>query len=257
MGVPFNRTPEGLLDFRRFGGPLPSHCLRRQPPLGSSSFTHSIGRFAATSPRARSRSMKAGSSSPLCSTPKVPPAESPRWTSAPWSCAPSRPTPSSSAPAATEPSLESPPIQSFAPDQLNQHFISREPTTRTASSSRSIPPPSPAKTSSASCPNQPAAKVAAFGSEDKNDKRAAQSIPEGDRWYFLEEMVPQVRQPRPARRRHPRHLQGRLRTRHGHRRSADGLPRRLPPRAGAPEQARKASLKSTRSSLGTIPAKFP
>ena len=30
MGVPFNRTPEGLLDFRRFGGTLyQPHCLCR------------------------------------------------------------------------------------------------------------------------------------------------------------------------------------------------------------------------------------
>ena len=30
MGVPFNRTPEGLLDFRRFGGTLiPPDCICR------------------------------------------------------------------------------------------------------------------------------------------------------------------------------------------------------------------------------------
>ena len=51
--------------------------------------------------------------------------------------------------------------------------------------------------------------------------------------------LPQVRQPRPPRHRHPRDLQGRLRRRHGHRRPAHGLPRRLAPPARAPAQARR------------------
>jgi len=53
MGVPFNRTPEGLLDFRRFGArsiiapPLP------EPPPASNFSTRSTNRSAATSPKAR------------------------------------------------------------------------------------------------------------------------------------------------------------------------------------------------------------
>ena len=35
--------------------------------------------------------------------------------------------------------------------------------------------------------------------KDKNDKRAAQSIPEGDRWYFLEERYPKYGKPGPSR----------------------------------------------------------
>jgi len=61
MGVPFNRTPEGLLDFRRFGGTLFSisgasvaRCftapLSPVPPPGSSCSTRSTSRSAATRP---------------------------------------------------------------------------------------------------------------------------------------------------------------------------------------------------------------
>jgi succinate dehydrogenase flavoprotein subunit len=70
MGVPFNRTPEGVLDFRRFGGTLYNRC------------THWTSRYAATSQKARSPSTKAGSSSPPCST-----ANARAAASAPWICA--------------------------------------------------------------------------------------------------------------------------------------------------------------------------
>ncbi len=75
--------------------------------------------------------------------------------------------------------------------------------------------------------------------KDKNDKRAAQIHPRIRPLVLPRRVVPQVRQPRPPRRSHPRHLQGRLRARHGHRRPAHGLPRRLPPFARAPAQARR------------------
>ena len=35
--------------------------------------------------------------------------------------------------------------------------------------------------------------------KDKNDKRTARSIPEGERWYFLEEWYPKYGQPGSAR----------------------------------------------------------
>ena len=53
MGVPFNRTPEGLLDFGRFGArsitapPLP------EPPPASNFSMRSTSKSAATSPKAR------------------------------------------------------------------------------------------------------------------------------------------------------------------------------------------------------------
>ena len=74
----------------------------------------------------------------------------------------------------------------------------------------------------------------------QGDKRPIKQIPEAERFYFLEEWYPEVRQPRPARRRHPRHSQGRLRGRPGHRRPAHGLPRPHPhrPRHAQPQARR-------------------
>jgi succinate dehydrogenase / fumarate reductase flavoprotein subunit len=53
MGVMFNRTPEGLLDFRRFGGTsiTERHMRGRRPD--SSSCTRWMSRFAASKLRAR------------------------------------------------------------------------------------------------------------------------------------------------------------------------------------------------------------
>jgi succinate dehydrogenase/fumarate reductase cytochrome b subunit (b558 family) len=48
MGVPFNRTPEGLLDFRRFGGTLFHRTAFAARPRGSSSSTPSTSRCAAS-----------------------------------------------------------------------------------------------------------------------------------------------------------------------------------------------------------------
>ena len=64
MGVPFNRTPEGLLDFRRFGGTLYQRTAFAGATTGQQLLYASTSRSAATSPRARSPSTKAGSSSP-------------------------------------------------------------------------------------------------------------------------------------------------------------------------------------------------
>ena len=64
------------------------------------------------------------------------------------------------------------------------------------------------------------------------DKRPVKQIPESDRWYFLEEVVPQLAwQSRSPRHRHPRHSQDRLRARTRHRRPAHGLPRPHPHRS--------------------------
>ena len=94
--------------------------------------------------------------------------------------------------------------------------------------------------------------------KDKNDKRAAQVHPRRRPLVLPRGVVPQVRQPRPPRRRHPRHLQSRLRARPGHRRPAHGLPRRLPTSIAQRWTASsKASSRSTRSSSATTPAKSP
>ena len=69
MGVPFNRTPEGLLDFpplrRNFIQP---HRVRRRHHRPATCCTRSTSRCGATNPKARSRSTSTGSSSPRCST---------------------------------------------------------------------------------------------------------------------------------------------------------------------------------------------
>ena len=58
-------------------------------------------------------------------------------------------------------------------------------------SSRSIPPPSPARTNAASSANPPAAKADASGSRKRpGDTRPPNSIPESERFYFLEERYP-------------------------------------------------------------------
>jgi succinate dehydrogenase / fumarate reductase flavoprotein subunit len=56
MGVPFNRTPEGLLDFRRFGGTLyQSHRLRRRDHRPAASLR---ARRASPPPRVRRQSQE-------------------------------------------------------------------------------------------------------------------------------------------------------------------------------------------------------
>jgi succinate dehydrogenase/fumarate reductase flavoprotein subunit len=71
MGVPFNRTPEGLLDFRRFGGTLYQRTAFAGATTGQQLSTRSTSRSAATRPKAKSKSTKAGSFSPPSSTPKA------------------------------------------------------------------------------------------------------------------------------------------------------------------------------------------
>jgi succinate dehydrogenase / fumarate reductase flavoprotein subunit len=83
MGVPFNRTPEGLLDFRRFGGTL----HHRTAFAGAT--TRWTNRSAATRRRARSPSTSTGSGWGWCATRAA--AASAAW---PWTCAPTRSAPS-------------------------------------------------------------------------------------------------------------------------------------------------------------------
>ena len=52
----------------------------------------------------------------------------------------------------------------------------------------------------------------------QGDKRDFKSIPDSDRWYFLEEWYPEIRQPGAARHRDPRHSQSGVRAQPRHRR---------------------------------------
>jgi succinate dehydrogenase / fumarate reductase flavoprotein subunit len=91
---------------------------------------------------------------------------------------------------------------------------------------------------------------------DKNDKRAAQSIPEADRWYFLEEWYPKYGNlvPRDVATRAIFKVVYELGM------GIDGQPMvyldltHLDPSAST---SSKASSKSTRSSSATTPAKSP
>ena len=191
MGVPFNRTPEGLLDFRRFGARSINERRSRARRRASSSSTRSTSRSAATNPRARSPSTKAGNSSPPSSTKTASAAASAPWTSAAWSSAPSPVTRSLSAPAATEPSLENRRIsvvctgsaQSALYQQgafyANGEFIQVHPT--------AIPGEDKLRLMSESARGE-GGRV--WVPRDRTEKRAARSIPESDRWYFLEERYP-------------------------------------------------------------------
>jgi len=54
MGVMFNRTPEGLLDYRRFGGTLYTARLLRAQRRGSNFSMRWTSRFGDTKRRGRS-----------------------------------------------------------------------------------------------------------------------------------------------------------------------------------------------------------
>ncbi len=85
MGVPFTRTAEGLIDFRRFGGTLMHRtafagATTGQPRRASSSCTRSTSRSAATRWPARSAASSATSSSRWSRTTAAAPAASSPWT---------------------------------------------------------------------------------------------------------------------------------------------------------------------------------
>ncbi len=93
--------------------------------------------------------------------------------------------------------------------------------------------------------------------KDKNDKRVAQLHPRVRPLVLPRRVVPQVRQPRPPRRRHPRHLQSRLRARHGHRRPAHGLPRPHPPPQGTTNRKLEGILEIYEKFVGDDPREVP
>ena len=92
MGVPFNRTPEGLLDFRRFGGTLyqrtafagattgqqlPLRARRAGPPPRVRGQGHQVRRLGVPLRRARRRTASAAASPPWTCA---------RWTSSTFPC---------------------------------------------------------------------------------------------------------------------------------------------------------------------------
>src|SRR5271166_490730 len=93
MGVPFNRTPEGLLDFRRFGGTLYNRTAFAGATTGQQLLYASTSRFAATRQKAKSPSTSPGSSSPPSSTISASATESAPWICAAWRCTPSQQRP--------------------------------------------------------------------------------------------------------------------------------------------------------------------
>ena len=191
MGVPFNRTPEGLLDFRRFGGTLYHRTafagattgqqllyaldeqVRRYEAEGKVQkyegweFLSAIidGKGAARGIVAlnlRSMELKA-----------------------------SRPTRSFSPPAAMAPSSARAPTPWSAPGRRSRPSSSRACTTPTANSSRCIPRAFPAKTSCGSCRSRRAAKAGASGFRARRaTSEPFKAIPEAERFYFLEEWYP-------------------------------------------------------------------
>ncbi len=215
MGVPFNRTPEGLLDFRRFGGTLYNRTAFAGATTGQQllyALDEQVRRYEVRRQGHEVRGLgvplrRARRQRRLPRHLRHGPAHA-------WRSAPSRPTPSSSRPAASARSSASPRTRSSAPARRSRRSTSRARTTPTASSSRStrraIPGEDKLRLMSESARGE-GGRV--WVPETPGDKRDPKSIPESERWYFLEEWYPEVRQPGAARHRHPRDSQGRLRAR--------------------------------------------
>ena len=193
MGVPFNRTPEGLLDFRRFGGTLYHRTAFAGATTGQQllyALDEQVRRYESEGRKCTKYEGWEFLSSVLDDNGRQPVASAP-WTSAPWKSAPSPPTPSSSAPAASAPSSANPPTPSSAPAPpnppstskasyyANGEFIQVHPT--------AIPGEDKLRLMSESARGE-GGRV--WVPRKKGDPRQAQTIPEADRWYFLEEWYP-------------------------------------------------------------------
>ena len=141
MGVPFNRTPEGLLDFRRFGGTLYHRTAFAGATTGQQllyALDEQVRRYESEGKVTKYEGWEFLSP---CSTQGAA-AASARWTCGPWRCGPSRPTRSSSARAAR--AIFGKSTNSVINTGTAQpRSTSRAPATRTASSSRSTPPAIP------------------------------------------------------------------------------------------------------------------
>src|SRR5215831_3847112 len=96
MGVPFNRTPEGVLDFRRFGGTLYNRTAFAGATTGQQLLYALTSRCGATKRRARSPSTSPGNFSPPCSIRSEPAVVFAPWICVRWTFAPSLPRRSSS-----------------------------------------------------------------------------------------------------------------------------------------------------------------
>jgi len=149
MGVPFNRTPEGLLDFRRFGGTLYNRTAFAGATTGQQllyALDEQVRRYEAEGKVTKYEAWEFLSAS---STISVSATASARSTCAACRCIPSRPRPSSWRPEAMARSLASQPTPSSVRDRRSRRSISKAPTTPTANSSRCIPLAYLAKTSCA------------------------------------------------------------------------------------------------------------
>ena len=192
MGVPFNRTPEGLLDFRRFGGTLyQPHRIRRRHHRPAASLR---ARRAGPPLRVRRQSQEVRRLGVSLRRPRLQgrmPAASPRSTSAPWNSAPFPPMPSSSPPAASAPSSARAPTPSSAPAPRSRPSSSRAPTTPTANSSRSTPPAIPGEDKLRLMSESARGEGGrVWVPRTAGDKRPIKQIPESERFYFLEEWYP-------------------------------------------------------------------
>ena len=167
------------------------------------------------------------------------------WICAPWRCAPSRPTPSSSPPAASARSSASRPTPWSAPARRSRRSTSRERSTPTASSFRCIPPRIPGEDKLRLMSESARGEGGrVWVPKTPGDKRDPQ-VDSGRRALVLPRgVVSQIRQPGAARRRHPRHSQGRVRAQPRHRRQADGLSR---PHAHRPQDPRPQARRHSRN----------
>ena len=148
MGVPFNRTPEGLLDFRRFGGTLYHRTAFAGATTGQQllyALDEQVRRYEAEGKVHKFEGWEflsavidaKGAARGIVALESALDGAARR----------SRPTPSSWPQAASGPSSARAPTPWSAPGRRSRPFSSRARTTPTASSSRCIPLPFPARTS--------------------------------------------------------------------------------------------------------------
>ena len=191
MGVTFNRTPEGLLDFRRFGGTLYHRTAFAGATTGQQllyALDEQVRRYESEGSVTKYEHWEFLSA---VLEPTASAAASAPWTCAPWRSAPFLPTPSSWPQAASAQSSANRPTRSSAPARrsrlstskaaiyANGEFIQVHPT--------SIPGEDKLRLMSESARGE-GGRV--WVPKTKGDKRDWKSIPESERLYFLEEWYP-------------------------------------------------------------------
>ena len=260
MGVPFNRTPEGLLDFRRFGGTLFNRTAFAGATTGQQllyALDEQVRRYESEGKVNKYEHWEFLSA--VLDSQRRLPRHLRHGFAHRWKSARSLRTPSSLPPAASARSLASPPTRWSAPARRSRRCISKAAITPTANSfrftPRRIPGEDKLRLMSESARGE-GGRV--WVPKTPGDKRDPKSIPENERWYFLEEWYPKYGNLVPRDIATRAISQSGVRAQPRHRRQADGLSRPHPHRSRRFSIASsKAFSKFTKSSWATILATCP